>query len=79
MKDASQPRTTLPFSLTRFLIEGQRKQRHVNANLRVLIKVVARACKSISIAVGKTALGDVPGSSNEIERVTQSYRVAAQD
>jgi fructose-1,6-bisphosphatase I len=47
-------------SLTRFLIEEERAG-HVNAELRLLIEVVARACKSISIAVGKGALGGVLG------------------
>lgn len=49
-----------PISLTRFLIEEQRAQR-VNPELRLLIEVVARACKSISVAVGKGALGGVLG------------------
>src|SRR3546814_12465412 len=39
-------------SLTRFLIEEQRAG-HVNPELRLLIEVVARACKRISVAVGK--------------------------
>ena len=47
-------------SLTRYLIEEQRAGR-VSADLRLLIEVVARACKSISIAVGKGALGGVLG------------------
>ena len=47
-------------SLTRFLIEEQRAGR-VNAELRLLVEVVARACKRISIAVGKGALGGVLG------------------
>ena len=47
-------------SLTRFLIEEARAGR-VNADLRLLIEVVARACKSISVAVGKGALGGVLG------------------
>ncbi|MHB8447544.1 MAG: hypothetical protein ACYC9P_06415, partial [Rudaea sp.] len=49
-------------SLTRFLIEEQRDKQHINADLRLLIEVVARACKSISIAVGRGALGGVLGS-----------------
>jgi fructose-1,6-bisphosphatase I len=49
-------------SLSRFLIEQQREQGHINADLRLLIEVVARACKRISIAVGKGALGGVLGS-----------------
>ena len=47
-------------SLTRFLIEEQRAGR-INPDLRLLVEVVARACKSISIAVGKGALGGVLG------------------
>ncbi|UXI68400.1 class 1 fructose-bisphosphatase [Tahibacter amnicola] len=52
---------TSPISLTRFLIEEQRAHQHLNADLRLLIEVVARACKSISIAVGKGDLGGVLG------------------
>jgi fructose-1,6-bisphosphatase I len=51
-----------PISLTQFLIEEQRDKHHINSDLRLLIEVVARACKSISIAVGKGALGGVLGS-----------------
>ena len=47
-------------SLTRFLIEEERADR-INADLRLLIEVVARACKTISVAVGKGALGGVLG------------------
>ncbi|MEN9311871.1 MAG: hypothetical protein RLY77_1996, partial [Pseudomonadota bacterium] len=47
-------------SLTRFLIEEQRAGR-INAELRLLVEVVSRACKRISIAVGKGALGGVLG------------------
>ena len=54
------PRTGTPCSLTRFLIEEQRAGR-INPDLRLLVEVVARACKSISIAVGKGALGGVLG------------------
>jgi fructose-1,6-bisphosphatase I len=55
-------KSTKPISLTQFLIEEQRDKQHINADLRLLIEVVARACKSISIAVGKGALGGVLGS-----------------
>ena len=51
-----------PISLTRFLIEEQREHGRINSDLRLLIEVVARACKGISIAVGKGALGGVLGS-----------------
>jgi fructose-1,6-bisphosphatase I len=49
-----------PISLTRFLIEQQHAG-HINPDLRLLIEVVARSCKRISIAVGKGALGGVLG------------------
>ena len=49
-----------PISLTRYLIEEQRAGR-ISADLRLLIEVVARACKTISVAVGKGALGGVLG------------------
>ncbi len=49
-----------PISLTRYLIEEQRAG-HISADLRLLIEVVARACKTISVAVGKGALGGVLG------------------
>ena len=49
-----------PISLTRFLIEEQHAG-HINADLRLLIEVVARACKTIATAVGKGALGGVLG------------------
>jgi fructose-1,6-bisphosphatase I len=47
-------------SLTRYLIEEQQAGR-INADLRLLIEVVARACKMISIAVGKGDLDGVLG------------------
>jgi fructose-1,6-bisphosphatase I len=49
-----------PISLTRYLIQEQHAGR-INADLRLLIEVVARACKTISIAVGKGALGGILG------------------
>ena len=48
-------------SLSRYLIEEQRASQRLAPDLRLLIEVVARACKSISIAVGKGALGGVLG------------------
>ena len=47
-------------SLTRFLLEAQH-QGQIDAELRLCITVVAQACKAISIAVGKGALGGVLG------------------
>jgi fructose-1,6-bisphosphatase I len=49
-------------SLTQHLIEEQRQHNTVPAELRLLIEVVARACKTIGHAVGKGALGDILGS-----------------
>ena len=49
-------------SLTRYLLELQRNHGSVPSELRLLIEVVARACKSISVAVNKGALGGVLGS-----------------
>ena len=39
-------------SLTQHLIEQQREHDSIPAELRLLIEVVARACKTISHAVG---------------------------
>ncbi len=49
-------------SLTQHLIEQQRLHNTIPAELRLLIEVVARACKTISHSVGKGALGDVLGT-----------------
>jgi fructose-1,6-bisphosphatase I len=57
---------TRPISLSRFLLEEQREKQHINPDLRLLIEVVSRACKAISIAVGKGALGNVLGNAGAI-------------
>jgi fructose-1,6-bisphosphatase I len=49
-------------SLTRYLVEQQRIDGHIPSELRLLLEVVARACKSISQAVNKGALGGVLGT-----------------
>ena len=49
-------------SLTRYLVEKQRVDGHIPSQLRLLLEVVARACKSISQAVNKGALGGVLGT-----------------
>lgn len=51
-------------SLTQYLVEQQRQHGHIPSQLRLLIEVVARACKRISISVNKGALGDVLGSAH---------------
>jgi fructose-1,6-bisphosphatase I len=50
-------------SLTHYLIRCEREH-GLDANLRLLIETVARACKTISHAVGKGALGGVLGSAD---------------
>ena len=52
----------MSISLSRFLVEEQREKGHIPPELRLLLEVVARACKSISHAVNKGALGGVLGS-----------------
>ena len=53
---------TKRISLTQYLIEQQRLHGHIPSQLRLLLEVVARACKRISISVNKGALGDVLGT-----------------
>jgi fructose-1,6-bisphosphatase I len=53
---------TRKVSLTQYLVEQERKHGHIPPQLRLLIEVVARACKRIAISVNKGALGDVLGS-----------------
>ncbi|MBL8347743.1 MAG: class 1 fructose-bisphosphatase [Rubrivivax sp.] len=49
-------------SLTQYLVEKQREDGRIPGQLRLLIEVVARACKHIAISVNKGALGDVLGT-----------------
>jgi fructose-1,6-bisphosphatase I len=51
-------------SLSRYLVEQQRAKQHIPPELRLLLEVVARACKGISHAVNKGALGGVLGSAH---------------
>jgi fructose-1,6-bisphosphatase I len=60
-----------PISLSRYLLEKQRASKsetdprgQIPPKLRLLLEVVARACKSISHAVNKGALGGVLGSAS---------------
>ena len=48
-------------SLTQYLVEQQREHGRIPAQLRLLIEVVARACKRIAISVNKGELGDLLG------------------
>lgn len=49
-------------NLTHYLVEQQRLHDTVTADVRLLLETVARACKAISHAVSKGALGGVLGS-----------------
>lgn len=49
-------------SLTRYLVEKQNIDGRIPPQLRLLLEVVARACKRISLAVNKGALGEVMGN-----------------
>jgi fructose-1,6-bisphosphatase I len=53
---------TRRISLTHYLLEKQREKGLIPGELRLLLEVVARACKRISYAVGKGALGGVLGA-----------------
>ena len=49
-------------TLTQFLVGQQRNRNLINADLRLLIETIARACKAISTRVNKGALADGHGS-----------------
>ncbi|MBI5255514.1 MAG: class 1 fructose-bisphosphatase [Burkholderiales bacterium] len=51
-------------SLTQYLVEQQREHGHIPSQLRLLLEIVARACKTIAISVNKGALGEVLGSAD---------------
>src|SRR5690348_18277720 len=65
-------------TLTQFLIEEQRRHGTINADLRLLIEVVARACKRISIAIGKGALGGVLGEAGTADSISMNVQGEAQ-
>lgn len=60
-------------SLSQYLIEKQREKNLIPAELRLLLEVVARACKRISYAVGKGALSGMHGTagSENVQGETQ--------
>jgi fructose-1,6-bisphosphatase I len=49
-------------TLTQYLVEQQRAAHALSSEVRLLIEIVSRACKTISHAVSKGALGGVLGS-----------------
>jgi len=55
---------TQRISLTRYLVEQQRVAGRIPPQLRLLLEVVARACKRIALAVNKGYLGEVMGSAD---------------
>ena len=54
--------STSRISLTRYLIEQERIHGTLPPQLRLLLEVVARSCKRISLSVTKGALGDILGA-----------------
>ncbi len=69
-------------SLTRYLVEQQHSNGTIPAQLRLLLEIVARACKSISHAVNKGALGGVlgtAGSENVQGEVQKKLDIIAND
>jgi fructose-1,6-bisphosphatase I len=69
-------------SLTQYLIEQQRGPAQLPSQLRLLIEVVARACKTIAINVSKGALGEVlgtAGSENVQGEVQKKLDIIAND
>src|SRR5687768_3763519 len=52
-------------TLTQFLVSRQREKELINADLRLLLETIARACKAISTRVNKGALSDGLGSAGK--------------
>ena len=52
-------------TLTQFLVARQRDKNLINADLRLLLETIARACKGISTRVNKGALADGLGSAGK--------------
>ena len=69
-------------SLTRYLVEQQREHNNIPSELRLLLEVVARACKSISQAVSKgdlTGILGVAGSENVQGEVQKQLDIIANE
>src|SRR5262245_65260653 len=52
-------------TLSQFLVARQKDKNLINADLRLLLETIARACKAISTRVNKGALADGLGSAEE--------------
>jgi fructose-1,6-bisphosphatase I len=61
---AGQVKVVTRITLSRFLIEQQRERGTLSAQLRLLIEMVARACKAISYTINKGELGGILGTEN---------------
>ena len=48
-------------TLAHYLIEEQRNKGVINADLRLLVEILSRACRAISVAIGKGGLGNILG------------------
>lgn len=66
-----------PITMIQFLTEERRAGRG-NADLTLLIEVVARACKRISVATGKGALGGVLGEAGTADSISMNIQGEAQ-
>ncbi|HQD84565.1 MAG TPA: fructose-bisphosphatase class I, partial [Quisquiliibacterium sp.] len=66
-------------SLTQYLVERQREKGLIPGELRLLLEVVARACKRISYAVGKGALSDVLSEATFARMRAERQREAADE
>lgn len=69
-------------SLTRYLVEQQREHNNIPSELRLLLEVVARACKNISQAVSKgdlTGILGVAGSENVQGEVQKQLDIIANE
>ena len=69
-------------TLTQYLIEQQRNHGSVSPELRLLIEIIARACKAISHAVSKgplTGVGDAVGTHNVQGEAQKKLEVIANE
>ena len=68
-------------SLTRYLIEQERDHGTIPPQLRLLLEVVARSCKGISLSVTKGALGDILGAteSENVQGEVQKLDIIANE
>ena len=63
-------------SLTQYLVEQQRLHGHIPQQLRLLIEVVARACKRIAISVNKGVARSSGPTTDDGLKITERYKPA---